>query len=290
MDGYGRMAFAEPRYWGSWKGRVISAIVTAGDEQTWTELHEKTGLAPTSLNRVLAELFQDQAIIKKEEGIQVRYRVPRDLYDQYKTFLNLNYSSEAAKKKWKRLSAKFGQTRKTKLVNWIEEWKRLSNLEFSLDNKHFFLEGMHLDELSKHLIGTATREVLVVNPFVDHCDLSNVLRKASKNVEVILVTHPPEDNDQFSRDRSDRREYHLTLTKEGVKLIYNRKVHAKLIVIDRAVAIVSSMNLYGSSSGGATWEAGLVSIEDTVVESIADSILSLIERPESRQIAPTNNK
>lgn len=285
------MAVRAPEYWGSWKGRVISAIVTAGDEQTWTELHEKTGLARTSLNRVLAELFEAQAIIKlKDEGTQTRYRVAHDLYDQYKAFLNLSHLSEAPKEREVLPSAKFEQARKTKLVNWIEEWKRLNNLEFSLDPKHFFLEGMHLDELSKHLIGAAAREVLVVNPYVDHCDLSNVLRNASKKVEVILVTHPPEDNDPFTRDRKDRHEYHKTLTKEGVKLVYNRKVHAKLIVVDRAVAIVSSMNLYGSSSGGVSWEAGLVSIEDTVVESVADSILNLKERPESRQIESTNGK
>ena len=272
---------------------MISAIVAAGHEQTWTELHEETGLTPASLNRVLAELFQESAIRKKGEGIQARYRVVRDLYDQYKTFISLCQSSDIAKKNWKQLSARFEETRKTKLIRWIEEWKRLSGLEFSLDSKHFFLEGMHLDELSKHLIDRATREILVVNPFVDHCDLSNVLRKAGKKAEVILVTHPPEDNDQLSRDTERaryRREYHATLQEEGVRLIYNRKVHAKLIVVDRAVAIVSSMNLYGSSSGGVTFEAGLVSIEDSVVESVADSILSLIERPESKQSESTKNK
>lgn len=279
------MVIREPKYWGSWKGRVISAIVTDG-EQTWTELLEKTGLNAASLNKVLAELFNVHAINKKGESTQARYRVARELYDQYRTFLNSNPSIVSGRKK-EQLPARFVQTRKDKLINWIEEWKRLKNLEFSLGPKHFFLEGMYLDDLSKSLISAATLEVLAVNPYVEHCDLSNVLRNATKNAEVTLVTHPPEDNNQFPKDRQ---EYHKTLKNGGVKLVYNKKVHAKLIAVDRTIAIVSSMNLYGSSSGGGSWEAGLVSIEDTVVEQIVDSILSLMERPESIQIESTDCK
>jgi len=279
------MVIREPRYWGSWKGRVVSAIVTGG-KQTWTELLEKTGLNAASLNRVLAELFSVHAINKIGEGTEARYKVVRELYDEYRTFLNSNPSIVTDRKK-EQLPARFVQTRKGKLVDWIEQWKRLKNLEFSLDPKHFFLEGMYLDDLSKSLISAATLEVLAVNPYVEHCDLSNVLRNASKKAEVTLVTHPPEDNNQFPKDRQ---EYHKTLKNEGVRLVYNRKVHAKLIVVDRTVAIVSSMNLYGSSSGGGSWEAGLVSIEDTVVEQIVDSILSLKERPESIQIESIDRK
>lgn len=276
------MVIREPRYWGSWKGRVVSAIVTNG-EQTWTELLEKTGLNVTSLNKVLAELFQAKAIEKKGEGTQAKYRVARDLYDQYRVFLKSSTSIDAVRVEKPLPSTKFVQARRDKLVEWVEQWKRLKKLEFSLDPKHFFLEGMYLDDLSKSLIRAATLEVLAVNPYVEHCDLSNVLRDAAKNAQVVLVTHPPEDNNQFPRDRQ---EYHKTLTQEGVKMIYNKRIHAKLIVVDRAVAIVSSMNLYGSSSGGVSWEAGLVSIEDTVVECVADSILTLIERPESKEMEP----
>ncbi len=54
-----------------------------------------------------------------------------------------------------------------------------------------------------------------------------------------------------------------------------------MIVVDKAVAVVSSMNLTGLSAGGSSWEAGLVTKEDTVVESIVDSIYGLLERPDS---------
>jgi len=61
----------------------------------------------------------------------------------------------------------------------------------------------------------------------------------------------------------------------------NPPTHAKLIVVDKAVAVVFSMNLTGLSTGGSSCEAGLVTREDTVVESIVDSIYGLLERPDS---------
>ena len=67
----------------------------------------------------------------------------------------------------------------------------------------------------------------------------------------------------------------------GVKVAYNKRVHAKLIVLDRSVAIVSSMNMNSSSTGGLSWEAGIVTKEDAVVEAVRDSILSLREKLDS---------
>ena len=139
-----------------------------------------------------------------------------------------------------------------------------------------------MDDLSKGLICKAKSEVLVVNPFVNKCDLSDTLREASKNgVEVKLITRPPDiERVQFQQDKE---EYHGLLKGDGVKVTYNKAVHAKLITVDRAVVILSSVNFYSGSSGGASWEAGLVSIEKTVVESITDSILGLLEKPESKE-------
>jgi len=51
----------EPRYWGSWKGRVIRAIAI-DRAQTWSEMRDITGLSPKSLNRVLAEMFDAEVL------------------------------------------------------------------------------------------------------------------------------------------------------------------------------------------------------------------------------------
>ena len=66
-----------------------------------------------------------------------------------------------------------------------------------------------------------------------------------------------------------------------MRVAYDPRGLAKLIVVDKAVAVVSSMNLTGLSTGGSSWQAGLVTKEDTFVESIVDSIYGLLERPDS---------
>jgi phosphatidylserine/phosphatidylglycerophosphate/cardiolipin synthase-like enzyme len=65
------------------------------------------------------------------------------------------------------------------------------------------------------------------------------------------------------------------LKKSGINVIYDKSVHAKLIVIDNEVAVISSMNFSLTSSGGKSWEAGIVSIEENVINSIIDSIRTL---------------
>lgn len=180
-------------------------------------------------------------------------------------------------------SVKFSKEKKEALIDWIDKWKRIKDLDFSLETKHFFLDGRHLDELSKELISRAESEVLVVNPFVSKCALSDTLKETSNSgTNVKLITRPPEDkNPEYRRNK---KEYHLNLEEMGVTIRYNKQVHAKIIAVDRAVAILSSMNFYCGSSGGASWEAGIISLEETVVEPIVNSILKIFERPETKNI------
>jgi phosphatidylserine/phosphatidylglycerophosphate/cardiolipin synthase-like enzyme len=114
-------------------------------------------------------------------------------------------------------------------------------------------------------------EILVANPFVERCHISTPLSDMSeKGINVKLVTRQP------SEER--KREYLSKLIKKGVSITYDSSIHAKVIVVDHCVAIESSMNFFASSSGGASWEAGLVTIEKEVVQSIAHSILETQDR------------
>jgi len=110
-----------------------------------------------------------------------------------------------------------------------------------------------LDELSKDVIAKAKAEVLIVNPWVRKCDLSGTLREACANeVTVTVILRPPDKN---NNEYQKNVKFHNLLKEEGIKLYYNESVHAKIIVIDRALAIVSSMNFIVQSSGGQSWEA-----------------------------------
>jgi len=169
--------------------------------------------------------------------------------------------------------SKFFNLRKTELTSWIGQWKKVRKLDFSLEHEHFFLEGRHLDDFSKELISHAKSEVLVVNPFIQDCDLSNTLREVKKKgIEVQIITRPP--NDKHPEYLKRKQEYHAKLKQDGITLIYKKKVHAKLLVVDRAVTIASSMNFNPYSSAGVSWEAGLVSTDPKVVESVVQSTLS----------------
>ncbi len=44
------------------------------------------------------------------------------------------------------------------------------------------------------------------------------------------------------------------------------------------------MNFFSDSSAGKSWKAGLITIEPTVVEEVVNSILAILEMPESRNI------
>ena len=90
-----------------------------------------------------------------------------------------------------------------------------------------------------------------------------------------MIARPTDDEDALK--------YQKILQQAGVKIYNNKKVHAKVIVVDRALAIVSSMNFIVQSSGGQSWEAGLVTIDPSVVEDVVNSILNLLERPDSEE-------
>ncbi len=260
----------EPTYWGSWKGRVIKTIAI-DRVQTWPRIREATGLSERALNRVLKELYDVHAIYQKPKGT---YWVETDLYAQYAEFFKTVKETKAEK------PPKFEEKDQENLVRYLDEWKGLKKLDIDLSNKHFFLSERYLDELSKDLITQAKSEVLVVNPYVEKCALSDSMRGVADRVDVTLLTRPPEmDREEF---QERKKEYHGHLVQDNVKVVYNKVVHAKIAVVDRAVSIVSSMNFNPRSSGGASWEAGLVTIDKKVVEDILNEVWKVLDSRESQ--------
>jgi hypothetical protein len=270
----------EPKYYGSWKGQVIEAIVTNG-AMDWTGLLDFTELSPKSLNKAIAELRQT-GILTEKDG---QYRVSHEVWKEYKAFFSSQETTTEDKIVEKDtqtikgiggvISASISSYGKQNDVkSWVNEWKKVNNLNIPIESNHFFLIGGPLDSISKGLIQNAKDEILVVNPFVEDCNLSNsILDARKKGVKVKLITRPINKSD---RNCEDKQGYHVDLKQSGIILSYDKKVHAKLIVVDREVAIISSMNFIVTSSGGSSWEAGIVSMEETVVNSIADSIMSLL--------------
>jgi hypothetical protein len=244
-----------PKYWGTPEGEIVKAIVSKGIPLSWNEIQQQTGFEQESLNKTLYTLFASKAITKKTIKGETRYKVEYNLFKDYDNHLRLTTLNE----------------HKKELLEWISQWKELRKLDFSLDQGQFFLEGRHLDDFSKELISRAKTNVLVVNPFIQDCDLSNTLRDAKKRgVDVRIMTREPKD--KHPEYLQKKQEYFSILKNEGISLVLNNKIHAKLIVVDNTVAIVSSMNFYPESSAGVSWEAGLISIEPKTVKNIVESV------------------
>lgn len=243
--------------WGEREEKIIKAIVSAGTPLTWNEIFQATHLDQDSLNKALAKLFHAKAIQKISDKGDMQYKVSYDLYKESQVQLHLDSKIE----------------RRTELTKWVNQWKEVRKLNFSLEHEHFFLEGRHLDDFSKELISHAKSDVLVVNPFIQHCDLSDTLIDVKrKGINVRIITRPPKD--QYPDKQVRKQEYHQKLKKEGISLTYEENVHAKLIVVDNVIAISSSMNFFPESSAGVSWEAGLISIDKQVVDSIVKSPFS----------------
>ena len=88
---------------------------------------------------------------------------------------------------------------------------------------------------------------------------------SEKGVQVKMLTRDIESQ-QFKRELS-----------KGVMISYDESVHAKLIIVDKRVGIVSSMNFYAGSTAGQSWEAGIVTTNKAAVISIANSVLGKIK-------------
>lgn len=238
-------------HFGTHKGDVLKATIQQGRPVRWRELQKATNLNEKDLNYALFELIDAGDMQKKGS----KYVITDKLKTNYQQFL---------------------AGRRAEFSSWITQWKKVRNLSFPLEHDHFFLEGRHLDDFSKELISHAKSEVLVVNPFIQNCDLSNTLRDVQKRgINVQIITRPP--HDRYPDNLKQKQDYHASLQQDGISVLYEKKVHAKLLMVDQAVAVVSSMNFYPESSAGVSWEAGLVSTNPDIIESIMESVLVKFE-------------
>gem|GEM_PF-1805630 len=271
-----------PKYLDTWQGKVIKSLVLHGNEPvSFNKLMEETGLPAKGLLRALAPLRQNNVI--RYEGKNY-FLANEEIRQQWTKYLAINITPNARQNTQQitvpinQAAVKPPQNQVNDLVQWIIQWREMRNLTFPIDTQHFFLEGEYLDELARVLIGKAQHQILVTNPFIDSCHLTKNLENAVlRKISVKAVARRPKDN----VEDTTKRECQASLRKAGMLIHYDNQIHAKIIVIDNKVAIVSSMNLYSASSGGFTKEAGIVSIEDKVVTSVSKYIIDILSKPES---------
>lgn len=285
------MSEEQPKYWGTWEGEIIKVLIQYDNEfVNFKILETKTGLTPNGLKKALPRLYNDKVIQK--DG--VRYLlIDENIKTEWKKFLETNLSKESNQKKpvdigfqeKKRVPEKEPPKTENELIQSLIKWVNDKPINITLESKHFFLEGMRLEEFTRDFIGKAKDEILVTNPYLDSCYLTTALQEArDRRVNVRIVSRRP------TKDKNDvsKLECHATLRKKGVTIHYINTIHSKILVVDRKIAILSSMNLYSGSAGGGVLEAGIVSFEDKVVGSITKYITDLLEKTESPDITSYN--
>jgi phosphatidylserine/phosphatidylglycerophosphate/cardiolipin synthase-like enzyme len=274
------MTDTEPPFYGSWKGRILEAIALE-NIRDWIGIQDYTQLTEENLNKAISELYTLNIIERKENGAYwIKDIEVVHLYRDYFEDLEENDTPLIQHEEQKEDVFEKALPKDDNLATFVVKWRTFKNLSFSLDARHFFLEGDYLDDLSKDLIRRGRKEVLLVNPFVDQCHMSLTLIEAAANkAKVIVITRDPSDNKYDSLEAiKEKKDFHELLKKEGVTIYYNRRIHAKLLVVDEQIAVISSMNFYSYSTGGSAWEAGMISIDDSIVTSVHKTIHQLLKK------------
>lgn len=227
----------DEKFWETWRGHVVRAIVL-NSAYTKEAILKSTNLTEEQFEKAVKELSETNLLGDTEDR---KFWVDRELY---------------------RKCQKFFEGLQETLVDWVKEWREKQRVDlFKSEEDHFYLSGKMLSELSESLIEHARQNILVVNPFVRRCHISGSLISMSRRgVQVKLLTRGI-GTEQFKKEISKK-----------VFISYDESVHAKIIVVDRRVGVVSSMNFYAGSSAGECWEAGVISTDRHVVNSIERSI------------------
>jgi CO dehydrogenase/acetyl-CoA synthase epsilon subunit len=229
--------FTSNSHWNTWKGRIVRAIVL-NEAYTKSAILKATNLKEEEFEKALNELLPEKLIEEMEDG---KFWVNRELYGKCKIF--------------------FGELQET-LLGWVNDWIKEQGIPYVLsENSHFFLPDRFLSKFSESLIEHAKQEILVTNPFVKRCHITEALTRMNKERVCVKLVTRGIDSQQFGKELAKR-----------VFITLDDSIHAKLIVVDRRVSIVSSMNFYAGSSAGECWEAGIATTNETVVNSIIHSI------------------
>ena len=164
------------------------------------------------------------------------------------------------------------EVHENQIKNWTKNYIELKNKSEILVKDHIYLSGSDLEHLSNELIQQAKDKIYVVNSFVEKTNLSTKLIEASRRgVNITLITRKPKSQDV------KKVLFHNELNKEKIKLLYLEGVHAKIMIIDNEAVIVSSMNLIPTSTGGQSWEAGMISFDKQIINQALKSIISNVE-------------
>jgi hypothetical protein len=273
---------SKPRYWDTKKGKVLNAIFKSKN-RTWIEIQEATKYSEKELRGILKELFEVDEISKKGSSYWIE---DYDLWCEYRDYQESSMESvekqelriqlTAFKAKWNPIIEYLKEKHPGKtIITNILSWTMTQNISFDPRAEHFFVEGDLLDQISKTAIDQAHEGIVIVNPFVDQCSLSDKLKTVSMSGKnITLITRSPA-SEGYLKVRKQRKAYHMALNQSGVTIFYNDRIHSKILLVDKKCGIVSSMNFKSESSSGKNLEAGLITWQKDTIQSLINYVTTL---------------
>ena len=251
------------------KGEVIKAIVNWG-ARTFKEIEyifdQSVIYQWNDLHILLGELIQEGDVVHEDSG---EYRVRPELEADYQYFEEHFDEWLEPPEEWEYPDDYEEPPQKyPDILTSTESWVKLEKPEISLEKEHFFLEGHYLDSYTKFIITHAFNTIIVVNPFIDRSMPTQLLIRARRNGRTVVVV-------TRSSNSSYVKKLHEWLEKAGIKILYDKNLHAKIVIIDDLLAVVSSMNFIQNATAGITWEAGIVTMNKEIVDNIKSSIADL---------------
>jgi len=166
------------------------------------------------------------------------------------------------------------------IIDWIENWVNFYRKEYDLlipvGSNHFYLDSPLLIDFLSSILRKANKQIIVFTPWIEDINLTKLLVLAcEKKCKVIVITREPNINAGREWERRQAQEQarcHKALRDAGVAMRYENDIHGKLMILDKAVAIVSSFNFTRNPASGTSWEAGIITYEDEIVSGILKSI------------------
>jgi len=265
-----------PKYWNSVKGDILNLMASMSFEAySWGDIEQVdlTGLKEMMLlpeNEIvvyLSELVRSGDVIHDNGWYQIHPDLMKEYYDYIEYLMTVDIDDERLDELHANIQVP--STDKWNISLWTDAWLKIHQPDITLEKAHFYLDGYLLDAYIKFLITKAKGTIIVVIPFLDMITPTKLLIEAAtrKNVRVVFVTRFPE--------KPSTRRYLKELSKAGVTVLYHKHLHAKLLLYDDEIAIVSSMNLLVGATAGFSWEAGIVTLDKKTVGIIKDSITNL---------------
>jgi len=261
-----------PKYWDTVKGEILNLMASHSWESfSWGDIQpidvygltQMLPLPEAEIVVTLRELVRDGDVIREDEKW---YYIRTELMKEYVEYIEYLMATEIDDEIFDEINVPPREINNISL--WTEGWLKFHKPDITLEKAHFYLEGYLLDAYVKFLITKANETIIVVNPFLDMITPTKLLIEATrKNKRVVLVTRPP--------NKTSTRNYHKELSDSGVTVLYYKNLHAKILLFDDEIAIVSSMNLLVGATAGFSWEAGIITLDKKTVDMIKVSITNL---------------